>query len=79
MAEKMKNGELISSEIVVGLMEECMQKSDKKTFLVDGFPRNQENMDVWNKVIGKKVNVKFLLLFDLDRETMLKRMMHRAA
>ena len=52
----MAAGELVSSETVCGLMEEYMNKSKKKIFLADGFPRNQENLDVWNKVIGNKVN-----------------------
>jgi UMP-CMP kinase len=43
-------------------------------FLADGFPRNQENIDVWNKKLGKKVDVKFCLLFDLPGEEMLKRL-----
>jgi UMP-CMP kinase len=53
----MGRGELISSEYVVGLMEEYMRKSKKRIFLADGFPRNQENMDVWNKRLTGKVDV----------------------
>ena len=53
----MSNGELISSDYVVGLMEEYMQKSTKHVFLVDGFPRSQGNIDVWNQKIGDKVDV----------------------
>ena len=36
----MSNGELISSEYVVGLMQDYMSKSNKDIFLADGFPRN---------------------------------------
>ena len=53
----MSNGELISSDYVVGLMEEYMNKSSKNIFLADGFPRSQENIDVWNQKIGDKANV----------------------
>jgi len=76
---KMSKGELITSEYVVGLMEEYMKNSKKKIFLADGFPRNQENLDVWNKRMGGKVEVQFLLLFDLEGETMLKRLLYRAS
>jgi len=56
-----------------------MNKSDKSIFLADGFPRNQENLDVWNERMGDKADVKFLLLFDLDGETMIKRLLYRAS
>jgi adenylate kinase family enzyme len=36
----MANGELVSSETVVGLMGEYMDKSNKNIFLADGFPRS---------------------------------------
>jgi len=56
-----------------------MKNSDKTIFLADGFPRNQENLDVWNKRMEGKVDVQFLLLFDLEGETMLKRLLYRAS
>ena len=34
---------------------------------------------MWEKQIGDKADLKFLLLFDLDGETMLKRLLHRAS
>jgi len=34
---------------------------EKNKFLVDGFPRNQDNVDGWNNVIGEKANVHSLL------------------
>jgi len=37
---KMANGDLVSSETVVGLMEDYMVNSDKNIFLADGFPRS---------------------------------------
>ena len=79
LKQKMSNGELISSELVVGLMKEYMQNSEKNIFLADGFPRSQENIDVWEKVMGDVADLKFLLLFDLDGETMLERLLKRAS
>ena len=76
---KMSNGELIASSYVVNLMSNYIFNSKKGIFLADGFPRNQENVDVWNNQLGDKVDVRFLLLFDLDGETMLKRLLYRAS
>ena len=75
----MSEGKLVSSETVVGLMQEYMQNSDKNIFLADGFPRSQENIDVWERTIGNKVDFQFLLWFDLAGEEMLKRLLHRAS
>ena len=40
LKKDMSEGKLVSSETVVGLMEEYMNKSSKNIFLADGFPRN---------------------------------------
>lgn len=34
---------------------------EAKGFLVDGFPRNQDNLDGWQRQMGEKTNVPFLL------------------
>ena len=41
LGKLMAEGQLVSSETTVGLMQEYMAKSDKNIFLADGFPRNQ--------------------------------------
>ena len=55
-----------------------MNKSQKEVFLADGFPRNQENIDVWKAKLSDKTDVRFLLLFDLDEKIMLERLLSRA-
>ena len=44
------------------------QDSGKENFLIDGFPRNQNNLEGWNKEMGDKVNLKFVLFFDCPLE-----------
>jgi len=53
LKKDMSEGKLVSSETVVGLMKDYMNKSSKNIFLADGFPRNQENIDIWRKLIGE--------------------------
>jgi UMP-CMP kinase len=38
----------------------------KNNFLIDGFPRNRDNLDGWNSQMGDKVNLKFVLFFECD-------------
>lgn len=45
--------------------------------IVDGFPRNFENLDMWNKKMMLDVDTKFMLYFDCTQEEMEKRVMGR--
>jgi UMP-CMP kinase len=47
-----KNGTIVPVEITCSLIDRAMQASDNphNRFLIDGFPRNQDNLDGWNKV-----------------------------
>lgn len=50
-------------------MEETMQTDEKKfRFLIDGFPRNEDNLQGWNTVMDGKADVKFVLFFDCSNE-----------
>lgn len=75
----MSSGKLCDSTFVCKLMKEYMDNSDSETFLVDGFPRSQDNIDAWTEVIGDSHNVKFMCLFDVSGEEMKRRLCNRAA
>ena len=45
-----------------------MEKSEKNKFLIDGFPRNKDNLDGWEREMGDKVNLEFVLFFDCSQE-----------
>jgi len=45
--------------------------ANKNNFLVDGFPRNKDNLDGWNSEMGDKSNVRFVLFFDCDEQVRL--------
>lgn len=49
-------------------------ENQKTKFLIDGFPRNQDNVDGWAKVIGDEADVKGILYFNCSevRERELK-------
>ena len=73
----MKEGKLISSERVLFYLKDAILKSENKKILVDGYPRNQENMDVWNKMMSDAVEVKAALFSDCSAEEMKKRILGR--
>lgn len=50
-------------------MDETMKTDAQKyRFLIDGFPRNEDNLQGWNKDMDGKAEVKFVLFFDCSNE-----------
>ncbi|CAF2750096.1 unnamed protein product [Rotaria sp. Silwood2] len=55
----------------------AMKKSGKEIFLIDGFPRNKDNVDRWKQAMDGKVNVQCVLFFDCDEKTCVGRCLER--
>lgn len=77
-----KEGKIVPVEITISLlrkaMEETMEKDEKKfRFLIDGFPRNEDNLQGWNKDMDGKADVKFVLFFDCGDEVCIDRCLER--
>ena len=56
-----------------------MKESDKNDFLIDGFPRNEDNLTGWNEAMGDKVNLKFVLNFECSEKACINRCLERGA
>ncbi|XP_036410098.1 UMP-CMP kinase [Megalops cyprinoides] len=77
-----KEGKIVPVEITINLlrkaMEETMQQdSERFRFLIDGFPRNQDNLQGWCKVMEGKADVKFVLFFNCSNEVCIDRCLER--
>ncbi|KAI4296974.1 hypothetical protein L6164_036887 [Bauhinia variegata] len=59
--EYKKEGKLVPSEIVATVLEKAMKKSKTNKFLVDGFPRNQENLAKAENIVCLSFFLSFLL------------------
>ncbi|NP_001040356.1 UMP-CMP kinase [Bombyx mandarina] len=77
--EKIRNGEIVPVEVTCSLLHKAMQKSGKERFLIDGFPRNQDNMDGWERVMSDKTKLLFVLFFECSREICTERCLRRGA
>ena len=63
--EVMKEGKLISSDLMVKLIEEKIARHNYSgRYLLDGFPRGHDNMEVWEKNLAKDVNLRGVLYFE---------------
>ena len=74
---QMKEGKLISSSTLMKVLKEYILNSKNKKILVDGYPRNQENVDVWEKEMKDLVEVKGALYIEVSNEEMKKRLLGR--
>ncbi|KAF7801371.1 UMP-CMP kinase 4 [Senna tora] len=73
--EKKKEGKLVPSEIVVRVIEKAMKKSKTKKFLIDGFPRNQQNVDAAENLM--KIEPNMVLFFDCPKQESIRRLSSR--
>lgn len=47
-------------------------------FLVDGFPRNQDNKEGYEKILAPDCEMPFVIYLECSKETMIKRIQKRA-
>ena len=73
-------GKIVPTSITCGLIKQAMENSGWASckFLIDGYPRNAENNDGWNEVIGDSVNLAGVLSFEADEETLIQRVIARS-
>lgn len=77
-------GGLVPAELVIGLISKAMdtirQSSNgrRKKFLIDGFPRNQENLITWYKLMSDHCIVDFVLNLECTEEVMKERILNRS-
>lgn len=86
-----RNGTIVPVEVTCSLLEKAMSKhitsrsaagdSDFGVgkFLIDGFPRNQDNFEGWQRQMSEKVDVKFVLFFDCSDDVCVRRCLDRGA
>ncbi|KAI3890306.1 hypothetical protein MKW92_004159 [Papaver armeniacum] len=70
-----KDGKLIPSGIVVELIQQAMKQISKKKFLIDGFPRNEENQVAFYS--ASSLRPKFVLYLSCSQEVMVQRALGR--
>ncbi|XP_020082601.1 UMP-CMP kinase 3-like isoform X1 [Ananas comosus] len=70
-----KEGKIVSSEVTVKLLQNAMQKSTTKKFVIDGFPRNEENRAAFENIV--KIQPDFVLFFDCSQEELIRRLLNR--
>lgn len=79
VAEMIKDGEIVPSHVTNGLLEGAMNSEQaftgKNKFLIDGFPRNDENRAAFEADTGEQPA--FILFFNCPNEVMEQRLLSR--
>jgi len=77
------NGKIVPVAVTCSLLENAMKKCYAETgtnkFLIDGFPRNQDNLDGWTLQMSEKVDLQFVIVFDCTEENCVERCLKRGA
>jgi len=81
--ENIEAGKIVPAEITIQLLRKAMEKHmtatvSRRHFLVDGFPRNQDNLEGWNRIVGDFADVRFCLFFSCSEQVMEQRLLKRA-
>ncbi|KAM0019963.1 putative phosphotransferase with a phosphate group as acceptor [Helianthus debilis subsp. tardiflorus] len=73
--ETITKGKIVSSEVTVKLLKSAIESGETDRFLIDGFPRSEENRVAYEQIIGIEPEV--VLFFECNEEEMMKRVLHR--
>nr|GMC86633.1 UMP-CMP kinase 3 [Ipomoea batatas] len=47
-----KEGKIVPSEVTIALLQRAIQENGNDKFLIDGFPRNEENRAAFERVVS---------------------------
>ena len=72
-------GKIVPVKITCSLLKKAMDESGKNNiFLIDGYPRNQDNIDGWNVVFGTNYTLISSIILGCSEEQLEKRLLGRA-
>lgn len=76
---KMSAGELVSDDLVVGIISEAIERPDcKKGFVLDGFPRTVPQAEKLDEMLaGKGWDLNRVVNFEIDDQTVVERISGR--
>uniref|UniRef100_A0A7S4MXG1 UMP-CMP kinase n=1 Tax=Prymnesium polylepis TaxID=72548 RepID=A0A7S4MXG1_9EUKA len=79
--EYIKEGKIVPVEVTIKLLLQAIEKegaeTGKKHFLVDGFPRNTNNLAGWQKTVGDKLFLGGVLMYVVQEEVLQERLLAR--
>ncbi len=79
VAGVMDRGELVTDEIVIGLIREQLEKGSEGGFIFDGFPRTLAQADALNALLEENnIALDAVISLEVDDEVLVQRVVNRA-
>ena len=71
-----RNGQIVPSSITINLIMNEIQNCQQEVVLLDGFPRNMENLNSWNEINNLEIKCR-CIFFDCHSEVLVNRLLKR--
>jgi len=71
------DGKIVPVAITIKLIKDAILKSNNDLFLIDGFPRNQDNLSGWEENMTNICDVEATIFIDCPEEELQKRLLSR--
>ena len=79
VADVMDQGELVTDEIVIGLIREKLQEGSEGGFIFDGFPRTLEQADALGELLAENgFALDAVVALEVEDEILVQRVVNRA-
>ncbi|MBU2935102.1 MULTISPECIES: adenylate kinase [Pacificibacter] len=79
VAAVMDAGQLVTDEIVIGLIEEKIRQGNAAGYIFDGFPRTLGQADALNELLSRNgAQLEAVIQLEVDDETLVARIVNRA-
>ncbi|OUC40549.1 UMP-CMP kinase family protein [Trichinella nativa] len=76
--QHIKEGTIVPVEVTCKLIEKAMNdNSEAPGFLIDGFPRNKNNLDGWCETLAAHTKLQFVLYLECSMDVCIKRCLSR--
>lgn len=80
VADVMERGELVTDDIVIGLIKEKLSNTHAKGFIFDGFPRTLAQADALGQLLEEfDIKLDAAIELKVDDKILVQRILHRAA
>lgn len=73
----LKEGKIVPVQMTLDLLRDKLQSIECNRFLVDGFPRNWDNVQGWNNCMSELCNVEGVMFIDCPEEELERRLLSR--
>lgn len=75
--EYIREGKIVPVEVTIRLLMDAIAADGGKRYLIDGFPRNADNLAGWHRVVGDSLQTAGVLLYDCPEDVMEARLLER--